>query len=366
MAFGKPKHGNGNAGNRTNYINLKNGVEGVYRIIPPYGSLVEAGKWAMFYSIHFGYKDSKGRLRPFQSCLVKNFNTKMIEVTDPALDRINTVTNAFNETRNRIASGNVQGQELESLKKREEACKGFFSQYNLDNKWYMNVVDLSGKVGVLKISHKMKAALDVEIKKLNAKGIDPVSVEQGRFFSFLKSGKGPNTIMQVQVYKEARVIDGEEVEKEVKHTATPELEAKVKESGADLGSMYPKLTFAQVDAIVHGDIDKNYSAIESIFNTTRTEQASPATTSATFTSSASAPTTVYGDDDDFEPESLEYTPEVIQPKVETAPAPTPTPAPAIQPKAETAQKTGFGAPKATTTKSVRDLSNEEFLKSMGM
>ena len=64
MKLGQAKYG-GEYVKKNNY-KLKDG-EQVYRILPPMGELAEQGRWSVFYNVHFGYKNSEGKLRPFQS-----------------------------------------------------------------------------------------------------------------------------------------------------------------------------------------------------------------------------------------------------------------------------------------------------------
>src|SRR5271166_2114724 len=44
-------------------------------------------EWSKYYKVHYGYKNTSGKLRVFQSTLVVNRKTKMIEVPDAADQR---------------------------------------------------------------------------------------------------------------------------------------------------------------------------------------------------------------------------------------------------------------------------------------
>ena len=61
----------------------------IFRILPqPKGDNVKrSSDWNRFHSLHFGYKNSEGKMRPFESCQVKK--GKVVTVNDPALDRLN-------------------------------------------------------------------------------------------------------------------------------------------------------------------------------------------------------------------------------------------------------------------------------------
>lgn len=83
MEFGKPKYGF----TKKKYFKIKDG-EYVFGILPPMGKLAREGTWNVFYPVHYGYRNSKGKLVPFQSPEVINFKTKMVEVPDAANERL--------------------------------------------------------------------------------------------------------------------------------------------------------------------------------------------------------------------------------------------------------------------------------------
>jgi hypothetical protein len=241
----------GLGGERTHWFKFpKEGGSLILRILPPYGSLknVKTG-WAKYYAIHFGYRDTKGNLRPFQSCEVINRNTKMVEVADPAIERIKKIKIAQDKAK-------LEGND-ELVKKLGEQLKIF----NVKKAYYMNVMDLQGKIGVISIPYKMKEALDAEIKALNAKGINPISANDGRFFVFTRTGFGANTTHKVSVYKEQVVMNGMEVEIDKKHALTPDVGNRIKTEGADLGKLYISPTPEEIAEIVSGDA----RALERIF-----------------------------------------------------------------------------------------------------
>lgn len=212
--FGKAKFGS----NRRTWFKLKDG-ESVYRILPPMGELAEDGRWSQFYSIHYGYKNSDDNTRVFQSPLVRNMKTKMVEVPDAALERINQLKAKLDEAKK-------QGNE-ELVQQLLKLVGGAKSRYNLDSNHYINVMDLQGNIGVLKIRHKCKLALDTEIKKLRDRGVEPLDPENGRFFVFSRSGTARDTLYSVNVYKKKLHVDGVgEVEQEVSHSITEDIAAR--------------------------------------------------------------------------------------------------------------------------------------------
>lgn len=238
MKIGKASYGGG--GKKT-YFKMKDG-DNVYRILPPLGELADKGIWSVFYNVHYGYKNSDGKLRPFQSSLIKNYKTKMIEASDAALERIEKLKAQLAEAK---ASGNtVLVQKLNEF----VGPKGSF---NLDNNHYVNAVDAQGNIGILKIRHRAKQALDVVIKRLREKGIDPLSVDNGRFFVITRSGTGLDTTFQVNVLtRTINVPNVGDVQQEVVHALDESIIARLAGEAADLGKLFKKPTPKQIARIV--------------------------------------------------------------------------------------------------------------------
>jgi len=210
--FGKAKFG----GKGRNWFKLKDGSNGPYRILPPMGYLSEDGRWSAYYQIHYGYKNSAGKMRTFQSPLIKNNKTKMVESPDAALEFIEKVTARLGEAK--------AAKNQEMVAKLQELVGGKKSRYNLDKNHYLNVIDLQGNIGILKIRHRCKLALDAEIKKLRDSGVDPLDPMTGRFFVFHRSGTAMDTVYSASVYKEKLHVTGVgDVERDVVHPITDDI-----------------------------------------------------------------------------------------------------------------------------------------------
>lgn len=223
------------------YFKLKDG-EQAFRILPPLGELADTGRWSMFHSVHYGYKTSDGKQKPFLSPEVKNRKTNVVEIRDAAKERIEMLKAEFEKVKK---SGNKAA--LDKL----NALVGPTGTYNLDNNHYMNVVDREGNIGILKLRHRAKLALEAEIKKLNADGVDPLSPEDGRFFVFTRSGLGRDTVFAVRVLKEKMTVQGVgTVERDVVHKLDDELLNRLEREAGELGKLFRKLTAEQVSKVV--------------------------------------------------------------------------------------------------------------------
>ena len=233
------------SGSKKNRFKIKDG-NNVYRILPPIGSLAKRGKWSQYFSVVWGYKNAAGKNRPFQDCRVVNYNTKMVEVESEAFLKSQKIKAAFEDLKAKLKAGEKIDPEV--VKKTKELTE----RYNIENKHYVNVVNLQGEIGLLKLGAKAKKLLEGEIKKLTAKGVDPLSLENGRFFNIFREGKSFDTVYQVTEYKETVMMNGQEVDVPKIHKMDDAFIARLKTEAFDLGSLYKQATADQVKAIVEG------------------------------------------------------------------------------------------------------------------
>lgn len=237
MKIGKAKYG----GNRRTYFKIKDG-DNTYRIIPPIGDLADKGVWSVFYKVHYGYKNSEGKLRPFESPLIKNFKTKMIDAPDAALERIEKLKAQLEAAKK---AGNTQ------LVAKLNEFVGPKGSFNLDNNHYVNAIDLQGNIGILKLRHRAKVALDATMKRLRENGVDPLDPDNGRYFTISRSGTGLDTTFQVNVFSKKINVPGVgDVMQEVVHKIDDAIISRLSSEAADLSKLFKKPTSEQVARIV--------------------------------------------------------------------------------------------------------------------
>lgn len=350
------------------YFKMKEG-DVTFRILPPLGALADDGKWSIFYAVHYGYKNSQGKLRVFQSPEVINRKSKMVEVPDAANDRIKKLKSELDKAK---AAGNKA-----AVEKIGPLVSGQKPMYNLDKNHYMNVIDLQGNIGVLKLRHKAKQALDIQIKKLREKGIDPLGVDNGRFFTFSRSGNGLETSFAVAVAQETLNVEGVgEVKRDIVHKLDGAIIARLKDEAAELDKLFKSPTSEEVARIVtesdlltgksravdeildakkdSGDGSGDAGGDEGDYDSEETEGQSAAPADAAATGNLGASTTAA-------PTIAAAAP------VQTAPAPVVAQTAPVQQQApvETAKAAAAAAP-ATTAEQVQDMSDADFLKSLGL
>lgn len=214
-AIGKSNFSGGSK--KKNYFNIKDG-DNIYRILPAMFDLAASGTWSKFYRVEFGYKNSDNRMRPFLSPRVVN-KDKMVEVESAAhLYRVQ-LKEEFEKLKTTIKEGLESGTISKTEAKTAlDEQKALVKQFNLDSKHYMNVINENGEIGLLKIPNRAMQQLRPLLKKLEEEGVDPLSVDNGRWFNFNRQGTSLDTTYSISVVKEKVHVEGHgELEKPKVH-----------------------------------------------------------------------------------------------------------------------------------------------------
>lgn len=344
MKLGTPKYEQGTK----NYFAFKKDQNSfILRVLPPMGNLAESGKWSAYHRVEFGHVGTDNRMKPFLSPRVVNYDG-MVEVESESHLR-----------REKILAQAKQAKDAGN-KALEEQCNLMLRKYNQDAKHYMNVVDLQGNVGLFKIGHRGFQALKTEIDRLRSEGVDPVGIQNGRFFVFSRSGKNRDTIYTVTEYKQKQEMDTPTgkivVDVPFPHNITESILNKLATDAFELDSVYPSVTAEEEYRIVH----EGPSAVDDILGKKKdddkkqnpasaTAQTAPAAAAPAETQVAAAAT----------PAPAETQAAVAAP-VESAPAP----AAAVEtPAATTQAPLDQGLQQTTPAKTgVAEMSEEDFFK----
>lgn len=331
---------NYNKGSSKKIEKIKDGSN-IFRILPALGSMAKKGKWHRYMKIEWGHKDSKGNHRPFQDVRVVNNKTKMVEVESDAHLFREDLKAALTAAVDNFKAGKATKADVEAAKENVE-------RFNLEKKFFVNAINVDGQIVLLKIGYKAMQALEAEIKKLTDTGIDPLSVNNGRFFNFYRSGMGFDTTYSVTVHKEN--INHPElgmVEKAIVHVLDQSIIDRLGAEAtdlADLDKLYPEVTPQQVSTIIaKGPVGVDEAlGVREDNNNKKEEKAAPAATQA---AAAPAVTQVVSAAVVDVPNNTVATPAVVQ-AVQTEAA-----APATQAVASAAKP---------------ELSKDEYLKSLGL
>lgn len=273
MEIGTPKYEQ----STKNYFSFKKDQNMfILRILPPLGNLAKLGKWHIYHRVEFGYSGTDGKMRPFLSPRVVNYN-KMVEVESEAhlrREKLKAQQKAAKE------AGNIQ---------LEETVTKMLEKYNQDAKHYMNAVDLNGNVGLFKIGQRGFEALKNEISRLRSEGVDPIGIDNGRFFVFARSGRGRDTLYTVKEYKQKVEIEqnGERftVDKPFPHKLTGDIIAKLETDAFELDSIYPSVTPEEEYRIVH----EGAKAVDEILGNKKTDKKEMTTATSGETNSETVP-----------------------------------------------------------------------------
>jgi len=321
--------------------------DNIYRVLPPMGQLAESGKWHMYYSVVWGYRGEDGFNRPFKDVRVYNAKNKMVEVESAA---------------------HLRAQKLEAMMKEAKEAndedlmvkiKMLKDNFNIDNKQYMNVMNLNGEIGVLKLSNKRFKLFQEIIKKVQAEeGIDPRSSQDGRFFNFFKAGDGQETVFQVSVYEEIQDVGNGRRGKFPKvHVLDDATIARFDSEAFDLAEMYPTVTVEQVEEMV-----KESEMLISLVGKLTKEQlakklsAGLKSVEALFPSKKKAAPVVDEEDEEFIEDDMDMPP--VAPVAKAAPKAEAPAAKPVAPKV-TVPRAEVPTLKAPVSKPVKQLSPEE-------
>jgi hypothetical protein len=245
------------------YFKLTDGSS-TFRLLPPMEELGNKGKgkdWSKFYKVHYGYKNSAGKLRVFQSSLVENRKTKMIEVPDAAFQRIKDLKAKLEEAK--------EAKNTAVVEKLGKLVSGQKPMYNIDGNHYINAIDSQGNLGVLKLRHRAYKALEEEIKKLEKKGVDALSATNGREFVFTRSGTGLETTFKVDVGQETLEIEGVgQVNRDKISNLSKEIIERTANECADLTKLFKALSSDDIERIVKSSdlLTGNSPVIDELFD----------------------------------------------------------------------------------------------------
>ena len=319
MKLGTPKYEQ----SKKNYFSFKkNQNTFILRVLPPMGNLADSGKWSVYHRVEFGYTGTDGRMRPFLSPRVVNYNG-MVEVESESHKRREAIKEKQAQAK-RSGNGVLV-----------EQCTKMLQKYNQDAKHHMNVVDLQGNIGLFKIGHKGFQALKAEVDRLRSEGVDPIGLDNGRFFVFSRSGAGRDTLYTVTEYKQKQEIStptGKMLAMiDFPHSINESVMAKLSTDAFELDKIYPTVTPEEerrivlegataVDEILGSKKNKTEEnsaskqasavsststsqAVKNLQKSTTTTTATTANTAATLTVSGpvSFDEDLYGEDDENSP-----------------------------------------------------------------
>jgi hypothetical protein len=245
----------------------------IYRILPPCGLLAQLGRWSFYESIHWGFRASNGKQRPFRCIQRKDGKSKMIVQECPACTQIAARKLEFDAKEKHLISS---GKSPEEIKEILTPFATWFREFNNEKFHSLNALKPDLQIGNLKIKIRQKQALDLEVKELRERHqINPVNVKGGVWFDFQRLGLGRDTTYPVKVVKEEVVIQGRKLESIKEAPLTDEVLKRMEKEASELSTAYKDLTYEQVKMLVNSNGDPE--VVDSVFGTPRVADMSTST-----------------------------------------------------------------------------------------
>lgn len=178
----------------------------IFRIMPAMFSLADEGKWAVYYTTHWGYQgthptdQSKNVVRPFRCIEDKNRQTGMVRQACPECDLYNQ---KFEEAQAFEAALKAEKKYTEDeIKSKMKSRSDWLQGHAPERKWYINVMNPDRTFGDYKINHKThKKGIDTKIQELLESEIDATDLDSGVWFNIKRTGDGftvPDVVEVVQ------------------------------------------------------------------------------------------------------------------------------------------------------------------------
>jgi hypothetical protein len=170
----------------------------VMRIAPAIKDLSECGEWSLFYKTHFGYSlpfDRKdGTRSSFPAtflCVEKTDRDGTVRVACPECEEARQLKDKLEKRCEQLKNDGKTPDEIETS---TLAYRKWLKDHNRDGKWHLLAKNLDGKWGILMINNKCKKRLEISIKKLLERNIDPLDADKGVWFRFYREGTKFNEI----------------------------------------------------------------------------------------------------------------------------------------------------------------------------
>lgn len=242
------------------YAKLEAG-DNLHRVLPPVHSLAKLGRYAQFYAFHGGLKDSKGNGAMYQCIEEKDNKTKIIKTHCPVCDMVRE-----NQARYDVAKKALEaGQAGVSKDQLDKFYNEYIFKYQAQKAFFLNTVNVKGEIVVLQIPYTAYKALDLLLKDLSNKGVDPTGIK-GAYLNFKKQQayKGDKeTKYPVDLALEGDLVTGFRPKL---HELTQELINQMATKTADLGALYTTITADDMVAILSAQGEDRAKVVDRVFS----------------------------------------------------------------------------------------------------
>jgi hypothetical protein len=262
--IGKPVYGNqSNAKANAANANWKIGDEGshIYRVLPPFGTNAESGRWSQYEALHWGFALSNGKKRVFRCMQRKNRKTGMIDVECPMCTKIEEQKAVLEQKQKELKSS---GKSKDQIKAILEPLNDWLQRYNVQKGHFVNALRRDGQIGRLFIKIKCKQSLDKTCKELVEKeGIDPIWAQEGVWLDFQRTGMDRDTTYNVVPAMEDIEVNGRRLKDICRAPLNEEIIERMKKEAWDLATYHKDLAYNEILMLVNSDGDPEI--VDSVF-----------------------------------------------------------------------------------------------------
>lgn len=257
--------GRGGVFTKKRFFYVKANEPNVYRVLPPVKSLAATGEFYKYYRVHRNLRATDGKQRSFLCVEEMDFKTKILKTRCPLCDK-----RREHEAEYKRAQEAARSNPGITKEKLNEYRMTFIDPLNVEGRFFLNVVNLAGEIGILPIPTKLKNDMVETFKQMkNTDGIDPTG-KTGVFFDFVKISKykGDNQpVYKINAYYESTPGPDGRVTKTYKyHEITTAFVDKMKKEVSDLSSIHRSLTLEEITALANGTLESRKQMLDNLFN----------------------------------------------------------------------------------------------------
>lgn len=251
--FGKAVYGRTGFGH--GWFHIEDNKDNVFRVLPPMKSLAREGKYAKFYQTHRGFRGSDNKQRPFLCIEESDYKTKVIKVHCPICDWVDAIEK-------QIADYKAKGATDDQI--REYRNKYIFP-FQAERKYYINVVNQEGKVGVLPIGSKMYKSLEALALEQGKSGRDITGME-GYYVNFKKQTRFKGDRDAIHTASLYMHPDGTGGYRPVNQVIDQTFAQRLATEAADLAKLFKSIEVEQMAQIIALEGDARAKYVDTLFN----------------------------------------------------------------------------------------------------
>ncbi len=246
---------------KTTFLDVEANKANVYRVFPPLFSLADKGAVTYYYKTHSIWLTSKtGKQYPVTfKCLLRK-KDKVVTQDCPHCTLAEKYQAMYDQGQE-LLKGMPEGESKEAQKKQlGEFLRNKVWNTQSDGKNYLNVIDVNGKIGVLRVSYKQYEAFKARVADLGTQyKTDPTGMT-GIFLNFSKFSpyKGSKDVtFAVDAFMEQTIgANGMPSMNFKYHQLTDDVIAKMEKECEDLTLLYKDIAYADAQELASKYEDK--------------------------------------------------------------------------------------------------------------